>query len=381
MRIAYLVNAPRTHLTGAAIRALTLAGSASARGDSAVLIGPADSGLERAARERGLRFEPASFSASFASWRRLRRILVRTAPDVVHAMSAVPMVLARPSLLLARPASGSRAGEARFVSVVVDPTSAEVFADGSARPATVARRNRLLARISRALDGVFAVSEPVRERLVELGVSGVVTLGGAAIDAEELTRRAREPIALPHGHPRIGSAIGQLEPLKGIDVLLRAFERILAEYPEAICLIAGEGSQREELQLLAETLGIAARVRFLGYLDEPAPLLAAVDLHVSPSRSEGLGTATAQAMALGVPVIATAVGGSSDVVTDGVTGLLVPPDDVGALATAMSELLGDPERARTLAEKGRADVIARHGVAGFAGETWERYARALSDRR
>jgi len=383
MRIAYLVNAPRQHLTGAANRALSLAESAAARGDRALIVGPAECGLELAARERTIAFAPTRFSAGIASWWQLHRTLAAFRPDVVHAMSAAPLALAYPGLLLGvRGASGRGRGRvARFVSVVVDPDSTQVFADGQARPATTARRNRMLARMSRSLDGVFAVSEPVRERLESLGVTGAVTLGGAAVDIDDLTRRAQEPIALPLGRPRIGSAVGQLEPLKGVDYLLRAFAQLTDEFPDAICLIAGSGSQQAQLESLAAELGIGSRVRFLGYLTEPAPFLAALDLHVHPSLSEGLGSVTAQAMALGVPVVATAVRGSSDVVTDGVTGLLVPPADSDALASAMTELLRDDDRARQLAENGRADIAAHHSAAAFADATWDRYEQALAARR
>jgi len=374
MRIAYLVNAPRPHLTGAALRALTLAASAVPRGDSAVVIGPNGSAVERGATDRGLEFAPAGFSASVGGRRELRRVLAEQRPDIVHAMSAAPLVLAEPNLLLGRPAHGPTA---RFVSVVVDPASVSVFADGRPRPAVTALRNRLLTRISLALDGVFAVSDPVRESLQRLGVSHVVTVGGAAVNVADLSRRARLPITLPPGEPRIGSAVGQLEPLKGVDVLVRAFARITAAYPGATLVIGGEGSQCEALTALAEELGVSDRVHLIGYLDEPAPLLAALDVHVSPSLTEGLGTATAQAMALGVPVIATAVGGSGDVVTDGVTGVLVAPGDAGVLAAAMLDLLGDPDRMRALAEAGRADIAARHSEASFVDATWARYERAM----
>lgn len=374
MRIAYLVNAPRQHLTGAALRALTLAAGAAPRGDSAVIVGPSGSALEQGALARGLEFAAADFSASVRGRRELRSVLGRLRPDILHAMSAVPLALAEPRLLLGRPAGDSMA---RFVSVVVDPASASVFADGRARPAVTALRNRLLTRISPALDGVFAVSDPVRESLRSLGVSGVVTLGGAAVNTEDLARRATAPITLPPGEPRIGSAVGQLEPLKGVDTLIRAFARITAAHPRATLLIGGEGSQRTTLTALAEKLGIADRVHLLGYLDEPAPMLAALDLHVLPSLTEGLGTVTAQAMALGVPVIATAVGGSSALIVDGVTGVLVPAGDADAIAEAMLRLLGDPGHARSLADAGRADVAARHSEAAFVDATWARYARAI----
>ena len=373
MRIAYLVNAPRKHLTGAAGRALTLAGGARERGDHAVILGPAGSGLQLAAAQRDIEFEAAPFSA-LNGGAEIRTILARHDVDVVHAMSTVPAVLANPRLLV----RGASRRRAIFVSVVVDPDSPLVYADARPRPFATWLRARLLAHVSPALSGVFAVSGPVCEKLRARGVRGVVTLGGAAIDLAQLSQRATEPIELPAGRPRIGSAVGQLEPLKGIDVLLEAFVRVVEVHPDATCLIAGEGSQHEALTRLAHQLGIAKSVHFLGYLQNPAPFLAALDLHVSPSLTEGLGTVTAQAMALGAPVIATDVGGASDVVSNGVSGLLVRPADPDALADAMIRLLGDQALASSLSAKGRELVLAHHSAERFVDETWAHYKRAVT---
>lgn len=377
MRIAYLVNAPREHLTGAAKRALLLAAAAPERGHSALVVGPAGSGLQREAAARAIEFAACEFRA-WGLGSGLRSLLKHQRVDVVHAMSTVPALLASPGLLWRRtPDAG---GRAIFVSIVVDPDSSLVYAD--ARPRRLATRVRtwLLAVASSGLDGVFAVSEPVRTVLVLHGVRGVVTVGGAAIDEHELSRRAAAAIELPAGRPRIGSAIGQLEAAKGVDVLIEAFARIAPQFPVATLLVAGDGSQHEALRRLADDSGVGPRVHLLGYLAEPAPFLAALDLHVSASLTEGLGTATAQAMALGVPVVATAAGGAGDVVTDGVTGLLVAPGDTEALANAMGRLLREPELARTLTHHGREHVLAHHSAQAFVTETSTHYERAIAAR-
>lgn len=375
MRIAYLVNAPREHLTGAAKRALLLAAAASDRGHSALVVGPAGSGLQREATRRGIGFAAASFSV-LGLGMVLRALLKRERPDVVHAMSTVPALLASPRLLL----GGAGHHRAVFVSIVVDPDSGLVYADARPRPLVTRLRTWLLARVSPSLDCVFAVSEPVRVVLSQHGVRGVVTVGGAAIDEQSLIQRAAGEVDLPPGHPRIGSAVGQLETAKGVDVLISAFARIAAEFPQATLLVAGEGSQCEELHRQADSAGLAPRVHLLGYLLEPAPFLAALDMHVSASLTEGLGTVTAQAMALGVPVVATDVGGATDLVIDGVTGTLVAPGDIGALADAMRHLLSDPNLARTLARDGREHVLEHHTAASFVNETWAHYERTVAGR-
>lgn len=377
MRIAYLVNAPREHLTGAAKRALMLAVGATEAGDYAVIVAPRGSGLQRASEQRGIDFVAASFSA-WGLGVGLRRALRSLDVDVAHAMSAIPAVLSRPGLLLG--SSFGRGGRATFVSVVVDPDSAMVFADTRPRPLATRLRTRILARASASLDGVFAVSGAVAATLQRRGVRGVVTLGGAAVDAGALSLRAAAPLELPSGWPRIGSAIGQLEPLKGVDVLLSAFAQVIARYPDAALFVAGAGSQRAALSDLARTLKVAPHVHFLGYLEDPAPFLAALDVHVSPSLTEGLGTVTAEAMALGIPVVATDVGGVRDVVTDGETGVLVAPSDPVALADAMLRILDDDVFAHTLAENGRAHVLASHSAERFVSETRAYYDRALAAR-
>ena len=107
---------------------------------------------------------------------------------------------------------------------------------------------------------------------------------------------------------------------------------------------------------MAADLGLAGRVHFLGQRDDIPDLLAALDIFVLPSHSEGVSLALLEAMAAGLPVIATAVGGLPEVVTDGVNGLLIPPQDPEALAQALARLLDDPALAKKLGENARQHV-------------------------
>jgi len=121
-------------------------------------------------------------------------------------------------------------------------------------------------------------------------------------------------------------------------------------------LIAGTGSLGDELRARAAASPAAGSISFLGHLGDPAQLLSALDVTCVPSLSEASGLTAIESLALGVPVVASRVGGLPDVVVDGRTGLLVPPGDAGAVAAAISELLADPARAQALGRAGREHV-------------------------
>lgn len=149
-------------------------------------------------------------------------------------------------------------------------------------------------------------------------------------------------------------ALGRLHTNKGFDVLLRA----LALLPDATLALAGEGPERGALETLAAELGIAGRVRFLGWRQDTGALLKAAEVFVCPSRHEPLGNVVIEAWSAARPVVAAAVDGPRELIADGEDGLLVPKDDPAALAAAIAALLADPQRAARLAEAGRARFAA-----------------------
>jgi glycosyltransferase involved in cell wall biosynthesis len=148
----------------------------------------------------------------------------------------------------------------------------------------------------------------------------------------------------------------RLHPMKGINYLLDAMPAILEKHPQTILLLAGDGNERERLQTQADALGVTGHVRFLGWRNDVLRLLALADIVVQPSEWETFGLTLVEAMALGKPCVATAVGGMPEVVEDGVTGLIVPKRDVGALTRAIGALLDDPARARQFGQNGRKRV-------------------------
>lgn len=145
-------------------------------------------------------------------------------------------------------------------------------------------------------------------------------------------------------------AMGRLHPNKAFDVAIRA----LARLPDAELRIAGEGSERAVLDSLARREGVADRVRFLGWRDDQAALLAGCDVFLCPSRHEPLGNVVLEAWSAARPVVAAAAEGPGELITHGRDGLLVPPEDPAALAEAVATLIEDRGRAAAIAGAGRA---------------------------
>ena len=146
--------------------------------------------------------------------------------------------------------------------------------------------------------------------------------------------------------------VSRLHKQKGHCYLLEAATLV----PEALFVLAGEGEEREALEMQTKTLGLEERVIFLGFRKDVPELLASCDLFVLPSLYEGLPLAVLEAMAAGKPVIATDIGGTDEAVVNGKTGLLAPPCDAPALAAAIRQLLADPLLAQRLAYAGKARV-------------------------
>lgn len=213
----------------------------------------------------------------------------------------------------------------------------------------------LLARLAlfravRTRFGHLAVSKEIREILVSHGVEADrVSIVPTPVDGRFLSI-VRDPQALTIG------CMGRLEPSKGRDVLLVAFSRLLRDYPSARLIIVGDGSLKQELIRLSKTLGVENSVVFTGFVpfEEILSLLARFSIFVLPSLSEGMPNALLQAMAAGLPVVATRVGGVPEFVEDHVDGLLVEPSNPDELARAIRELMSSESLRRTLGQNAKA---------------------------
>jgi len=171
-------------------------------------------------------------------------------------------------------------------------------------------------------------------------------------------------------------ALGRLHVKKAFDVLLRA----LVSVPKAWLWIAGEGELRQDLERLAQDLGVSGRVRFLGWRYDREALLATADVCVFPSRYEPFGTVTIEAWANRTPLVAAASAGPAGIIRDGIDGLLVPIDDAAALAAALSRVIADPALAARLAEAGWRHYQAEFSEAVVVGRWLDLYRDLLARR-
>lgn len=156
--------------------------------------------------------------------------------------------------------------------------------------------------------------------------------------------------------------VGRLEPRKGTDTLLAAVAALRAADADITLVVVGDGPLRVALAREAGERGIAERVRFLGDRADVAEVLAALDVFVLPSRTEGMSNALLEAMAMGLPVVATAVGGTPEVIDDGRSGYLVPADDPKRMAAAVTRVLADAALAARLGVAARQTVEERYGA-------------------
>lgn len=175
---------------------------------------------------------------------------------------------------------------------------------------------------------------------------------------------------------------GRLEPQKGLETLLEAWKLIVAKHPDALLMLAGSGSQEALLLEKAERAGISLSVRFPGQLkpDDLRDYYRVADLFVLPSLAEGLSNALLEAMSCGLPVVATRVGGSEDLVIDGVNGLLVEPGSIQPLADAILRLLEDRPAVLQMGMRARATVESGYSLVRVAERYLELY-RGLTGSR
>jgi glycosyltransferase involved in cell wall biosynthesis len=245
------------------------------------------------------------------------------------------------------------------------------------RPYVLTIHDHLGARERLPIDPVWcrriiAVSDSVREDLVERQgfLSELITVIPGGVEAG---RVADCPAPLDPGHiPVVGTA-GPLEAVKGLPYFLGAARRVLDVRKDLEFLVAGAGPEEANLRRMARELRIAERVTFVPGMSDFHESLAAMDIFCLPSLQQGLGTIMLEAMALGRPVIATGVGGTSAVVRDGETGLIVPPRDSAALARRILELLENPTLARAIGTAGRRLVDRDFPVERMVLKTAELY--------
>jgi glycosyltransferase involved in cell wall biosynthesis len=232
------------------------------------------------------------------------------------------------------------------------------------------------------------------ERVVSLATSSIANLTKRrfpsdrivfipnGVDTEKFRpRNPGETKVLPAGWPNGGPvviSVGRLVSVKGFDVLFEAWATVLRQHPRARLVIAGDGPLRASLLDQAAALGIADQVTLLGPREDVPELLRAADVYVSSSRSEGMSNSILEALAAGLPVVATRAGAEDDIIDDGVTGVLIPSGNPAAIAEALTALLNDPLRRRELAEEARARVLRDFQVSAVVDRYLQLYQELSS---
>jgi glycosyltransferase involved in cell wall biosynthesis len=217
---------------------------------------------------------------------------------------------------------------------------------------------RILARFPR----VIAVSNDLRNTLIRAGARPErvrTVLNG--IDHRRFVRNAaraaeyRVALGLAPGEVAIGS-VGRVEPQKRFDILLQAFAKLSPQKRNLRLFIVGEGSLRSKLESMASELGVAETCHFLGHRADVDGIYQALDVSVQSSDYEGTPNVVLEAMALETPIVATDVGGTAELIQDGVHGLVVPPGDPELLTRAIERVIDDPSGARSRAASARTRV-------------------------
>jgi glycosyltransferase involved in cell wall biosynthesis len=293
--------------------------------------------------------------------RRLRALISALDPDIVHCHGYKPAL----AVLLAEP----RKRRPRIMTV-----------HGWTAATPALRFYEWLERRSlvRHFQRVFAVSPALRRDLLGLGLAPnrvIWTPNGfdfaRQVPDVAAVREMRSRWGLA-GQDRVVGAIGRLRPEKGQDVLLRA----VAEIPCIQLVLVGDGPSRVDLERLAADLSIRPAPVFAGETDRPLTALAALDVVTVPSRTEGLPQSLVEAMAIGKPIIASAVGGVPEALDQGECGILVPPDDPGALRAGIRRLLDQADLAAQFGSRAREHAKRAYSIV-VIGDVIEREYRAV----
>ena len=237
-------------------------------------------------------------------------------------------------------------------------------------PVKKGRVTRLL--YIQSVDAVVAISAGVRAALLAAEVPAArIRLIPSGVDTTRFTQDsdARAQIRHAYGfsnHETLVLSVGALAERKGYRTLLRAAHQLKAQGIRLRYLVCGEGALRTALQAETRALGLETDVRFAGFCPEISHYLAAADLFVHVPQWEGLGVAVIEALAAGLPVVASRVGGIPDLIKDHITGLLVPPQDPTTLAAALTRLVQAPAWASMLGRAGQAQARAQFDLTVMA---------------
>jgi glycosyltransferase involved in cell wall biosynthesis len=278
------------------------------------------------------------------------RILRTSKPDIVHTHTSKAGILGRLTAWMAR------------VPIIIHTPHGHVFYGHFGRSLSMIflRMEKLLGRITHHQIALtpeecsdylnLGVSQPSNTSIIHSGVDFHRFSKG-----EKQPTRKRKELCIPPDSLVIGY-VGWLIPIKGVTYLVSAMARVVEHHPKSVLVLVGKGDEsgEEEIKLKeqVERAGLEDKVRFLGWRPDVDEIMGCFDIFVLPSLNEGMGRVLVEAMAAGLPIVASRVGGISDLVKDGKNGLLVPPADAPALAKAIFDLLADKKTRNRMGKAG-----------------------------
>jgi glycosyltransferase involved in cell wall biosynthesis len=353
MKIAHVVIGG--DVAGGQMVALQLARAARTAGHDVSFVSPSDGPFLELVQGAGMEaaIVPIGGALDVRAVVRLARRLRRARIELVHVHGHF-------SVNLVARVAGRLTGARVLSHMHVE----NAFRTGTGRRAQVMLDNAT----ARLCYSIVAVSEATAAGLRRQGYPRrriVVVHNGIEAEPAEPVRLSDDPTILE---------VARLADVKGQRSLVHALTDLNATAVLVGRDLEQDGAYERELRAEAERLGVVDRVVFAGYRDDVPALLAGCDVFCLPSEMEGLPLVVLEAMAQGKPVVATAVGGTPELVVHGETGLLVQPGDVDALAAALAQLLADPEHARRMGEAGRERVQREFGAAAMAQRILELYA-------
>jgi len=385
-RVKILRVIARLNVGGPALHVAYLTAGLAEHGFDTILVAGTlargEASMESAAERRGVRIETIEdLHREIAPLRdaravmRLSRLIRRERPTILHTHTAKAGAVGRIAALLA--------GKAR-PPIIVHTFHGHVLRGYFGPVKTFGFRllERLLARMTTQL---VAVSPEVRDDLVRLGVApeskfAVVRLGieldervGNGAGGRQETRRV---LGIPEEAFVVGW-FGRMTAVKRTPDVVRAFRSLVDAGVDGRLLLVGDGPEREGLERLAHELGVMRRCLFLGYQEEVGRYYDALDALVLPSGNEGTPVSVIESLAAARPVVATRVGGTPDVVRDGLDGFLVELGDVESIAGRLGELAADPVRRAQMGAAGKEHVRERYAVGRLVADTEHLYRSLL----
>ena len=304
--------------------------------------------------------------ASLTALFRLTRYLVKVRPTIVHSFLFRANILSRIA--------------AFFAGVPLVISSVRVMGGEKAYYHTVEKITSFM------VDHYITVSESVKEYLIGKAnlLPEKITTVYNGVTLNGITPAGESSVTRPFGiepQDSVVLTVGRLHRQKGYDYFIRAVARVKREVPVVKVLIAGEGEEENNLKKLVRSLDLTKEIIFTGLSLDVGLILSYTRLFVLPSLWEGMPNAVMEAMAAAKPVVATRVGGVPELVVEGETGILVPPEDTEALALAMLDLLQDPLKGRSMGEAGRKRVQDHFSMTAMVTNTDYLYQELLKTKK